>query len=134
MKQPLWHVPHFRMGLFWAWSFFAHFCNTCHLFFLFKAFFFHFTWSFVNSYKYILTFFICMFDEIIKKLTLILHSNQKTVFTPKNKKFKLRRKAIPSWRYSINTMNWIILVQAIGGVLLVPGIIQCTCNTPFKVY
>jgi hypothetical protein len=31
-------------------------------------------------------------------------------------------------------MDWIILVQAIKGVLLMPKIIQCTCNTPIKVY
>jgi hypothetical protein len=26
-------------------------------------------------------------------------------FTPKNKKLKPRRKVIPSWRYSVNTMD-----------------------------
>jgi hypothetical protein len=31
-------------------------------------------------------------------------------------------------------MDWIILVQAIGGVLLVPKISQCMCNTSLKVY
>jgi hypothetical protein len=83
-----------------------------------------------NTFSHIL---ICMFDEIIKKLILILHSNKKTFFTPK-KKIKPKRKIIPSWRYFINTMDWIILVQAIGGVLLIPIITQCTCNTPIRVY
>jgi hypothetical protein len=36
-----------------------------------------------------------MFDEIIKKMILILHLTEKPLFTPKNK-FKPRRKAIPS--------------------------------------
>jgi hypothetical protein len=31
-------------------------------------------------------------------------------------------------------MDWIILVQAIGRVLLVPKITQCICNTLIKVY
>jgi len=39
------------------------------------------------------------------------------LFTPKNKKFKPRKKVIPSWKYFVNTMDWIILVQDIGGVL-----------------
>jgi hypothetical protein len=83
----------------------------------------------INTFSHII---ICMFNEIIKKMIIILHSNQKIVYTPKNKKFKPKRKAIPSWRYFIKTMNWIILVQAIGRVSL--RIIQCTCNTPFRVY
>jgi hypothetical protein len=61
-----------------------------------------------------------MFDEIIKNLILIFHSNQKSFFTQKNSKFKPRKKAIPSWRSYVNTMDWIILVQVIGGALLVP--------------
>jgi len=41
-------------------------------------------------------------------MILVLHSHQKTFIYPK---------------------DWIILVQAIKGVLLVPIITQCTCNT-----
>jgi hypothetical protein len=33
-----------------------------------------------NTFSHI---FICMFDEIIKKMILILHSNQKTFIYPK---------------------------------------------------
>jgi hypothetical protein len=44
-----------------------------------------------------------------------------------------RRKTIPSFGYSANTMGLIILVQAIEGVLLMPIITQFTCNTPFKI-
>jgi hypothetical protein len=44
------------------------------------------------------------------------------------------RKAILSWKYFVNTMGWIILVQVIKRVLFMPIITQCMCNTPFKVY
>jgi len=100
-------------------SFFAHFWNMSFLFFYLKHFIFilHLVLIVINTFSHIL---ICMFDEIIKKKILILHSNQKTFLYPKKIKFKRRRKAIPSWKYCVNTMDWIILVQAIKGVLFVP--------------
>jgi hypothetical protein len=42
---------------------------------------------------------------------------------------KPRRNIIPSLGYIVNTMGWIILVQATKGVLLMPKRIQWTCNT-----
>jgi hypothetical protein len=53
----------------------------------------HLTLVVRNTFAHIL---ICMFDEIIKNLILILHSNQKPFFTPQKKKLKPKRKAIPS--------------------------------------
>jgi len=44
-----------------------------------------------------------------------------------------KRKTIPSLGYCPNTMGSIILVQAIERVLLMPIIIQFTCNTPPKI-
>jgi hypothetical protein len=44
-----------------------------------------------------------------------------------------RRKTIPSLEYSTNTMGSIILVQDIEKILLIPIIIQFTCNTPFNI-
>jgi hypothetical protein len=85
----------------------------------------------INTFSHIL---ICMFDEITKKLIIILHKPKNLSLPQKNKKFKPRRKAIPLWGYSINTMDWIILVHAIRGVLLMPKITQCTCNTPIREY
>jgi hypothetical protein len=46
-----------------------------------------------------------MFDEIIKKLIIILHSTKKPYFTPKNNKFKPKKNARPSSRYFVNTMD-----------------------------
>jgi hypothetical protein len=91
---PLWHVPHLRVGLFWTWSFFAHFCNTCHpLFFSLRHFSFilhHLVLIVRNTFSHIL---ICMFDEIIKKVILISYSNQKPFFIPpKIRSLNLERK------------------------------------------
>ncbi len=46
-----------------------------------------------------------MFDEIIKKLTKIFHSNQKTFLYPQKNKFKPKKKILPSLGYFVNTMD-----------------------------
>jgi hypothetical protein len=86
-----------------------------------------------NTFLHIL---ICMLDEIMEKMILILFSNTKTFLYPPPKKLKPRRKVIPLWGYFVNTMGGIFLVQAIRSVLFMPIInTQCNmCNTPIKVY
>jgi hypothetical protein len=79
-----------------------------------------------NTFSHI---FICMFDEIIKKWFYSCIQLKNLYLPQKNNKFKPIKKAIPSWGYSINTMEWIILGQVIEGGLFVPRCIQCTCNT-----
>jgi hypothetical protein len=86
----------------------------------------------INTFSHIL---ICMFDEFIKTMILILHPNQKIFFYPQKLEVQiLKKKAISSWGYFVNTMDWIILVQVTGGVSLVLKIIQCEWNTLVKVY
>ncbi len=77
----------------------------------------------------------CMFDEIVRKNKFsIAFKRKKPSLTPKNAKFKPWRKTILSWRYFINTMGWIILVQVIG-VLFMPKITtQCIHAIPFLGY
>jgi len=53
---------------------------------------------------------------------------------PKIRSSNLKSKVIPSWGYFVNTMDWILLIQVMGGVLFVPIITQCKCNTPIMVY
>jgi hypothetical protein len=53
-----------------------------------------------------------MFDKFMKTMILVLHSNQKIfLYPPKVRSSKLKRRT--------NTIDGIILVQAIGRVLLV---------------
>jgi len=118
---PLWHVPHFKVELFWTWTLFAHFCNTCHPCFLFKAFYFHFASSCVNSYKYILTYFYMYAWQIYQKNDSSLGFKPIFFFLPpKIRNWNLKKKVIPSRGYFVNTLDWIILVQAIERVLLKP--------------
>ncbi len=91
----------------------------------------HFLLIIRNTFSHIL---ICMLDKFIKTMILVLHSNQKIFLPPKTRSSNFKKKTIPLWGYFVNTMDWIILVQAIRGVLLVPIIIQCKWKIPIKVY
>jgi hypothetical protein len=105
----------------------AHFCNTSFIFFYLRHFTFilqHLVLMVKNKFSHIL---ICMLDEVIKKMIIVLVSNKKTFRYPQNEKFKPKRKAIPLWCYSINTMGKRQLVHALKGVLLMPKLLFNAC-------
>jgi hypothetical protein len=97
---PLWHI---LGGVVWIWAFFAHFCNMSSMIFN-KSILHHLVLIIKNTFSHIL---ICMLDEIIKKMILVLHSNQFFFLLPKIRSSNLETQWIELCWSKLFEANWL---------------------------